>query len=104
MQTRNFFRKYSHGDLAAKVLSLETFVLYGMQILYMHGISKRSSITHGMYTYFFLFAENQIDGSTLLYLITDFEEFQNLIPHNGDRLKIKSIITKVCQLRNVNFQ
>ena len=29
MQTRKFFREYSHGDLTAKVLSLETFVLYG---------------------------------------------------------------------------
>ena len=29
MQTRKFFREYSHGDRTANVLSLETFVLYG---------------------------------------------------------------------------
>ena len=29
MQTRKFFCKYSHGDLTAIVLFLETFVLYG---------------------------------------------------------------------------
>ena len=27
MQTQNFFREYSHGDLTAKVLALECFVL-----------------------------------------------------------------------------
>ena len=30
MQTKKFFRKYSHGDLTTKVLSLETFILYGI--------------------------------------------------------------------------
>ena len=29
MQTWKFFSEYSHGDLTAKVLSLETFILYG---------------------------------------------------------------------------
>ena len=32
MQTRKFIREYSHGDLTAKVLSLETFVLYGIRV------------------------------------------------------------------------
>ena len=30
MQTRKFFCEYSHGDLTAKVLSRETFVLYSI--------------------------------------------------------------------------
>ena len=29
MQTQKFFCQYSHGDLTTKVLSLQTFVLYG---------------------------------------------------------------------------
>ena len=28
MQMQKFFREYSHGDLTAKVLFLETFALY----------------------------------------------------------------------------
>ena len=32
MQTRKFFRKYSHIDLTTKVLSLKIFVLYGMSL------------------------------------------------------------------------
>ena len=33
MQTWKFVRKYSHGNLTAKVLSLESFVLYGSPTL-----------------------------------------------------------------------
>ena len=34
MQTRKFFHEYSHGDLTAKVLSLEGFVLYDREHLF----------------------------------------------------------------------
>ena len=30
IQTRKFFHEYSHGDLTAKVLAVEHFVLYGI--------------------------------------------------------------------------
>ena len=44
MQTWKFFHEYSHGDLTAKVLSLETFVLYG--------IYHQRSTVHSIFQYF----------------------------------------------------
>ena len=32
MLTQKFFREYSHSDLTVKVLSLESFVLYGIHM------------------------------------------------------------------------
>ena len=40
--------------------------------------------------------ENAIDGFALLQLVGDLEEFKQLVPQAGIRLKIKSIIRKVC--------
>ena len=40
------------------------------------------------------FVENEIDGDTLLYLVKDFDEFCHLIPQNGIRIKVKSVVAK----------
>jgi hypothetical protein len=41
---------------------------------------------------FIYFTENEIDGSTLLELTNDVDEFKAVLPKSGHRLKVKKII------------
>ena len=41
-----------------------------------------------------LFAENEIDGSTLMDLTNDIEEFKTVLPKSGHRLKVKKVINQ----------
>ena len=40
--------------------------------------------------------ENYIDGTALLALPGDFEEFQHLVPQSGLRMRLKAAIDKLC--------
>jgi len=42
---------------------------------------------------FILSIDNYIDGTALLALQNDFEEFKNLVPQSGLRMRIKSVIS-----------
>ncbi len=41
-----------------------------------------------------LFTENEIDGSTLMDLTIDIEEFKAELPKSGHRLKVKKVINQ----------
>jgi hypothetical protein len=41
-----------------------------------------------------LFTENEIDGSTLMDLTIDIEEFKAVLPKSGHRLKVKKVINQ----------
>ena len=40
--------------------------------------------------------ENEVDGSALLQLTEELDEFKELVPQAGHRLKIKGLVKKVC--------
>lgn len=41
------------------------------------------------------YLENAVDGFALLQLVRDLEEFQQLVPRAGVRLKVKALVGKV---------
>ena len=42
------------------------------------------------------FVENEVDGKTLIALVSDLGEFQRTVPRLKDRLTIKEVLRKVC--------
>ena len=57
MQTQKFFCRYSHGDLTTKVLSIESFVLYGIwQLSHRGGKCKLLAICTDLITVSFMHA------------------------------------------------
>ena len=41
-----------------------------------------------------LYIENGIDGSTLVHLVKDIEEFKAVLPKSGHRLKVKKVVSE----------
>ena len=53
------------------------------------------------YKLLLIFTEQDSDGSTLMEMIADIAEFENVLPKAGDRLAIKKIAKKLLNKENV---
>ena len=87
MQMRKFFREYSHGDLTAKVLSLEIFVLYSMYL-------SVNMLPHSRMTGTGFIGYLGVGGEYFTVLVTNNHVIQTLDDAKSSLLKFESAFGK----------